>query len=180
MIRGRELVPPDRLDEMFSRIYQTMQATALHEGRYANWPNNVGPTTRATPLPLFVQHCNGAPGVVNCIADFPKDPRWPIDALLQSAGELVWDAGPPIKLPCLCHGAAGSGYAFLKLYARTGDDRWIARARKFAMHAIERSDRALAKYGQRKYSLWTGDLGLAIYLWDCIRATAKFPTLDVF
>ena len=48
------------------------------------------------------------------------------------------------------------------------------------MHAIDQCDRALEKYGQRKFSLWTGDLGLAIYLWDCIRATAKFPTLDIF
>jgi hypothetical protein len=27
---------------------------------------------------------------------------------------------------------------------------------------------------------WTGDPGLAIYLWDCLRGTAAFPTLDVF
>ena len=31
-----------------------------------------------------------------------------------------------------------------------------------------------------RYSLWTGDLGFAIYLWDCVRANAQFPTLDVF
>ena len=30
------------------------------------------------------------------------------------------------------------------------------------------------------YSLWTGDLGFAIYLWDCLHATARFPSLDVF
>jgi DUF1680 family protein len=100
--------------------------------------------------------------------------------MLQQAGELVWATGPPVKMPSLCHGAAGSGYAFLKLYARTRDDRWLDRARRFAMHAIDQCDRALREYGQRKYSLWTGDLGLAIYLWDCSRATAKFPTLDVF
>jgi hypothetical protein len=68
----------------------------------------------------------------------------------------------------------------LKLHARTGDGRWLYRARKFAMHAIDQCDRAVKKYGQMKFSLWTGDLGLAIYLWDCIRISAKFPTLDVF
>jgi hypothetical protein len=26
----------------------------------------------------------------------------------------------------------------------------------------------------------TGDLGFAIYLWDCLHGTAAFPTLDVF
>jgi hypothetical protein len=80
----------------------------------------------------------------------------------------------------LCHGAAGSGYAFLKLYARTRDDKWLYRARRFAMHAIGQADRWLEKYGQCKYSLWTGDLGLAIYLRDCIDGNGKFPTIDVF
>ena len=131
-------------------------------------------------MSIVVQHCNGAPGIINCLADFPLDARWPVAALLKQAGELVWDAGPPVKFPSLCHGAAGSGYAFLKLYERTGDDKWLNRARKFAMHAIDQCDDALGKYGQRKFSLWTGDLGLAIYLWDCITGDARFPTIDVF
>jgi hypothetical protein len=180
MIRGRNLLPSDRLNELLSRIHQTLNATVLGEENYTNWPNNVGPTTRSTPLPPFLQHCNGAPGIINCMANFPDDSRWPLDAMLQNAGELVWAAGPPVKFPSLCHGAAGSGYALLKLYTRTGDDRWLYRARRFAMHAIDQCDRAVTKYGQRNYSLWTGDLGLAVYLWDCVRGAAKFPTLDVF
>jgi hypothetical protein len=31
-----------------------------------------------------------------------------------------------------------------------------------------------------RYSLWTGDPGFAIFLWDCLRGRADFPTLDVF
>jgi hypothetical protein len=180
MIRGRHLLERDLADEVLRRIHQTVHATVLIEGPHANWPNNVGPTTRPASLSMVVQHCNGAPGIINSLAEFPRDARWPIDALLQQAGELVWAAGPTIKLPGLCHGAAGSGYAFLKLYARTGDDKWLDRARKFAMHAIVQCDSALEKYGQPKFSLWTGDLGLAIYLWNCVQATAKLPTLDVF
>ena len=165
---------------MFRRIHETVHATALTDERHANWSNNVGPTTRPAPLPVVVQHCNGAPGIINSLAEFPNDARWPMESLLMQAGELVWDAGPPVKMPSLCHGAPGSGYALLKLYARTGDARWLDRARRFAMHAIDQSDRAVKQYGQRKFSLWTGDLGLAIYLQDCIRGTARFPTLDVF
>ena len=180
MLRGRHLLEPAVADEMLRRIHETVHATALVEGNHANWANNVGPTTRPAPLPVVVQHCNGAPGIINSLAEFPNDARWPVESLLLEAGELVWDAGPPVKFPSLCHGAAGNGYACLKLYARTGDDRWLDRARRFAMHAIDQCDRALEKYGQRKYSLWTGDLGLAIYLWDCIRANAEYPTFDVF
>lgn len=180
MIRGRHLLPADRRDEALGRIYQALCATAMSEGGYQNWPNNIGATTRPKPFPMVVQYCNGAPGVVICMADFPKDSRWDMDTLLERAGEFIWSVGPLVKLPSLCHGTPGNGYAFLKLYARTGDRKWLERARRFAMHSIDQNERALAKYGQRKYSLWTGDLGLAIYLADCISGTASFPTLDVF
>jgi hypothetical protein len=174
LIRGRDLLPADRLDETLRRICQTVRATALREAGGANWPVAAGPS------PLFVQHCNGAPGVINILSGLADDAEASLEPLLQAAGELIWTAGPPVKFPSLCHGAAGSGYAFLKLYARTGDNQWLERARAFAMHGIDQAERALAHYGQRKFSLWTGDLGLAVFLSDCITATARFPILDVF
>jgi hypothetical protein len=179
MLRGRHLLPPDRRDEMFGRILQALRATAIEEAGCQNWANNIGTSTRPKLFAMVVQYCNGAPGVVTCMADFPKDPRWEIDSLLQRAGEFIWSVGPLTKLPVLCHGTPGNGYAFLKLYQRSGEPKWLERARRFAMHSIDQNERALAKYGQRKYSLWTGDLGLAIYLADCISGKPRFPTLDV-
>ena len=57
---------------------------------------------------------------------------------------------------------------------------WLQRARAFAMHAIAQMEADERRHGQQRYSLWTGDVGLAIYLWDCLRGRAEFPTLDVF
>jgi hypothetical protein len=102
-----------------------------------------------------------------------------LDEPLTAAGELVWRAGPLTKGAGLCHGTAGNGYAFLKLYKRTRDVVWLNRARAFAMHAIAQSETRAADVGRRRYSLWTGDLGLACYLWDCVQAQSQFPTLDV-
>ena len=48
------------------------------------------------------------------------------------------------------------------------------------MHAIEQACADERAVGRMRYSLWTGDPGLAIYLFDCIRVTPRFPTLDVF
>ena len=48
------------------------------------------------------------------------------------------------------------------------------------MSAIEQCREARRKYGQGRYSLWTGDPGVAVYLHDCLRADARFPTIDVF
>ncbi len=176
LIRGRALLDAAEWDDWSRWIREAIAATALREGPHANWPQSTG-----TPLPgrtaLLVQQCHGAPGVVTCLADL-LDPA--LDDLLLSAGELVWHAGPLRKGANLCHGTAGNGYAFLKLFRRTQDARWLDRARAFAMHAIAGSERDLAQYGRRQHSLWTGDPGLALYLWSCIRGDADFPTLDVF
>jgi hypothetical protein len=40
--------------------------------------------------------------------------------------------GPLRKGAGLRHGTAGNGFAFLKLFARTGDERWLERARRSA------------------------------------------------
>jgi hypothetical protein len=178
LLRGASLLPSERREALIARTRRTLMATALRDGREANWPMSVGATSGPGNDVLRVQHCVGAPGMVNCLDALPMDPD--TDALLLAAGELTWRAGPVAKLPSLCHGTPGSGYAFLKLFLRTGDEMWLMRARRFAMHAIEQAERGVAEHRQRKFSLWTGDLGLAIYLWDCVRATARFPTLDVF
>jgi len=103
-----------------------------------------------------------------------------LDELFIAAGELVWLAGPLVKMPSICHGVPGSGYAFLKLYERTGDREWLERARRCAMHAIRQNETFTQEHGVRKYSLWTGDIGLAVYLWHCIKASAQMPTMDMF
>ena len=110
----------------------------------------------------------------------PDMPGTALDDLLLAAGETIWTAGPLTKGSNLCHGTGGNGYALLKLYQRTHDSRWLERARSFAMHGIAQTEEDALRHGQLRYSLWTGDLGFAIYLWDCLRAEAQFPTLDVF
>jgi len=48
------------------------------------------------------------------------------------------------------------------------------------MHAIDQAEVEAKLRGHLRYSLWTGDLSLAVFLWDCIVGQARFPTLDVF
>lgn len=57
---------------------------------------------------------------------------------------------------------------------------WLERARSFAMTAIAQYREARNQLGQGRYSLWTGDIGLAVYLWGCLTAEPRFPTIDVF
>jgi Lanthionine synthetase C-like protein len=178
LIRGHRLLDAVKQKELFPRIAQTFVATAEEDGECANWPAVWLPSTQGGKM--LVQHCHGAPGMITCLADFPVGTNPKFDQLLEKGGELTWKAGPLTKGPSLCHGTAGNGYGFLKLYRRTSKRKWLDRARAFAMHSIEQSERMAKEYGQRRYSLWTGDLGLAVYLLDCIREETRFPTMDVF
>ena len=82
------------------------------------------------------------------------------------ARELPWRAGPPglEKGSSICHGTAGNGYA-LPEDVRAHRRRGVARPRpRFAVHALEQVERR----GRGRYSLWTGDLGVALYAADCL------------
>jgi hypothetical protein len=176
IVRGRDLLPAEEWTRWRRRIAETIEGTAIREEGLANWPQSIG-APRPGGTALLVQHCHGAPGLVNCLADVPGPE---LDDLLADAGELTWRAGPLKKGPNLCHGTAGNGYALLKLFRRTENPVWLDRARTFAMHAIAQSDRRLQEFGRYHASLWTGDVGLACYLWSCIQADSAFPTMDFF
>ena len=172
LVRGLSLLEPVERDAWIDRIVTATLVTAAREGALVNWPPEWPP---ATPGKWLVQWCHGAPGFVTALARL-DDSR--LDDVLEAAGELTWTAGPLGKGASLCHGTAGNGYAFLKLFRRTSDERWLERARAFAMHAIAQSERDAASYGMRRYSLYTGDPGLAIYLMNCIEGTDAWPGLD--
>jgi hypothetical protein len=135
----------------------------------ANWPPLAGGELAAPDGTIRLQWCHGGPGMITSLGDALDE------ELALAAGELVWRAGPLAKGASLCHGTAGNGYAFLALLARTGDERWLTRARAFAMHAAHQVDAARATYGRGRHTLWTGDLGTALYLADCLDGRGALP-----
>jgi lanthionine synthetase-like protein len=170
LLRGWALVPERERDGVLERALRSLQVTAEVDGERANWPSD---TSRQR---FFVQWCHGAPGMVTSFARAPAEPE--LDTLLGKAGELTWQAGPLRKGPNLCHGTAGNGAAFLALFSRSGDERWLERARRFAMHAARQVSSARAAYGRGRYTLWTGDVGVAVYLWQCLNGTPGLVSLD--
>jgi hypothetical protein len=173
LLRGGTMLPASRRKTLMRDTSAILDRTAMFEGKLANWPH------RARP-PLYpdnqirLQWCSGGAGIVVSTAEFLDE------ELMLAAAELVWKAGPhgPDKGPNICHGTAGNGYALLKTYARTGDERWLQRARRFAMHALEQVSRLRAERGRGRYSLWTGDVGVALFAADCIDARSSYPALD--
>jgi lantibiotic modifying enzyme len=118
---------------------------------------------------IRTQWCHGAPGIVATLAHTLDE------ELAVGGGELTWRAGPLKKGAGLCHGTAGNGYAFLALFERTGDEMWLARARAFAMHAASQVEESRTDEGRGRYTLWTGDLGAALYVADCLDGGGKPP-----
>lgn len=171
LLRGSALLGDERLAGLQRAARDTAARLALRDGDLVNWPTAADPFW-ARDFPIRVQWCHGAPGLVTSLAMLPHEAE--TDSLLEAAGELVWQAGPLRKGPGLCHGTAGNGCAFLALHARTGDARWLERARAFAMHALEQVDAAAPSH-----SLWTGDIGVAVYLRACLDGWEGMPVLDV-
>ena len=43
------------------------------------------------------------------------------------------------------------------------------------MHAAAQVERSRSEHGRGRYTLWTGDLGTALYLADCIDGAGELP-----
>jgi Lanthionine synthetase C-like protein len=174
LLDGGELLPGVARDALRRDTAAVLARTAVVEDGLANWPTGEGEALAGGDGEIRVQWCAGAPGIVIAAADVLDE------ELLLAGGALAWRAGPPglQKGPGICHGTAGNGYAFLKLFARTGDERWLERARRFAVHALEQVERLRATRGRGRYSLWTGDVGAALFAADCLEGRSGYPVVD--
>lgn len=143
----------------FDGAADTARRYAVVEDGLANWAPDTGELVHKGTV--RTQWCHGAPGMITSMRDVLDED------LALAGGELTWQAGPLAKGGGLCHGTAGNGYAFLELHRRTGDEMWLDRARAFAAHA--------ATQVQGRFSLWTGDLGIALYLADCVDGGGALP-----
>jgi lantibiotic modifying enzyme len=165
----------DERNEQFRRETAGVLAReAIVEDGLATWPAVAGGSLRPRDGVIRLQWCHGAPGIVATAEPYLDE------ELLLAGAELTWRAGAhgPEKGFGLCHGTAGNGYALLKAFARTGDERWLERARRFAVHALGQAERSRAEAGRGRYSLFTGDVGVALFAAACLDADPRFPVLD--
>ena len=168
ILKNLELLSADDQQYVLAHIETVLSKLAIEEEGTVNW----APLYPIHPDgKMLVQWCHGAPGIINSLKFYPKHSA-KVEELLLKGGELIWRAGPLTKGVGICHGTDGNGFALLQLYRRTGDRQWLDRARAFAMHCLD----------QRKqvYELFTGDMGLALYLIACLEESDYFPFLDDF
>jgi lantibiotic modifying enzyme len=169
LLDGGELLDATKRETLQSQTNDLLRRTAVVEDGVANWPPQADGSLVGPDGEIRVQWCAGSPGIVIAAAPYLDE-----DLMLAGA-ELVWQAGAhgDEKGPSICHGTAGNGYALLRTFERTRDERWLERARRFAMHALEQVDRR-----ENRYALCTGDVGAALFASDCLDARAAYPILE--
>ncbi len=152
-----------------------LSRTAFREGGFANWPGSPRSQLAGTDGGIRLQWCTGAPGILAGAWEYLDE------ELVLGGAELIWRAGAhgDEKGHGICHGTSGNGFALLKAFVRTGDERWLERARRFAVHALGQVERLRAANGRGRYSLWTGDVGSALFAAACLDVDARYPILDV-
>jgi lantibiotic modifying enzyme len=171
LLDGGELLDAAQRQTLQTETNDLLRRTAVVENGVASWPSQAGGSLVGPDGEIRLQWCAGAPGIVIAAAPYLDE-----DLLLAGA-ELVWQAGAhgDEKGPSICHGTAGNGYALLRTFELTGDERWLERARRFAMHALEQVERR-----DNRYALWTGDVGVALFASDCLDARARYPILETW
>ncbi len=160
-----------RRSRLLHETADVLTRAAEVEDGLANWPPVDREALESTNGEIRLQWCHGAPGTVWAAASYLDE------ELVVAGAELVWRAGAhrDEKGASICHGTAGNGYALLAAFERTGDERWLERARRFAVHALEQARRIREESGTGRYSLFTGDLGAALFAADCLEARTAFP-----
>jgi lantibiotic modifying enzyme len=163
-------------DVLAAETAAVLERHAFRENGLANWPGSARPQlARLRDGRICLQWCTGAPGVLAGAWEYLDE------ELLLAGAELIRRAGAHRneKGHGLCHGTSGNGFALLKAFARTGDECWLERARRFAVHALGQAGRLRAANGRGRYSLWTGDVGTALFAAACLDIDARYPILDV-
>ena len=159
----------ERAERLEAETNGVLARFAICEDGLANWPPAAGDgLVHHRTGEIRLQWCHGAPGIVATAAPYLDD------ELLLAGAELIWRAGAhrEHKGAGICHGTAGNGYALLATFERTGDARWLDRARRFAAQALVQAERE-----PPAYSLFIGAVGAALFASDCIDACYRYPFL---
>jgi len=162
------LKPDPRSEQLERETADVLARFSVRDDGLVNWPRREGDGVGT----LQLQWCSGAPGILAAASSYLDE------ELVLAGAELIWQAGPSgmEKGSGICHGTAGNGFALLKVFERTGDELWLERARRFAVHALGQIQRR----GHGRYSLWTGDAGVALFAVGCLEARADYPVLDTW
>ncbi|BES96739.1 Lanthionine synthetase C-like protein [Nesidiocoris tenuis] len=127
----------------------------------------------------LVQWCHGAPGFTSLLllaSEVYNDDKYA--NLAVETGEIIWNRGLLKKGYSLCHGVAGNGYAFVQLYQKTKEPKYLYRAASYMDWCLSHPAHQ-KQTPDRPNSLYEGIAGVLYFLKDLEDPmTAAFPGFD--
>ncbi len=155
--RGRRALDDPPLRRDVSRPRTALTASSATSSRCASgsrtqrerrWNGTRRQRWHARPLsrtgsPTGVRHCSGVRELLGSSSRRPT--TWTRSCCLRlqsSSGRR--DRTATRRAMASATARPGNGYALLKTFERTGDERWLQRARRFAVHALEQAERLAA------------------------------------
>ncbi|VDP88982.1 unnamed protein product [Echinostoma caproni] len=158
-----------------------LQITPVDTGNLPSAMDEVSGLYRVSPSEMLVHWCHGATGAILVYMRafiLWKDPRFLVAS--RQCADLIWQKGLLKKGPGICHGVAGSGYAFLAMYRLVGEVTYLHRAAMFA-EFMQSDTFQHARRPDFPYSLFEGLAGTACFYADLAKPSeAAFPLMDLF
>nr|CAD2208220.1 unnamed protein product [Meloidogyne enterolobii] len=147
----------------------------LNDGNFPSGTDRIGRTEE------LIHWCHGATGALHMLlaAHLVFDGAKYLQAAIR-CGQLIWERGILRKGPGICHGVAGSGYAFLLLYRQTLESEWLDKAKVFALIMMSENFKDAARTPDCPWSLFEGWAGSLCFLIDLLTPTkSQFPLLPL-
>jgi eukaryotic-like serine/threonine-protein kinase len=162
--------PQPEVDDVAREALERLRA----EARPADGGGVWWPRTPAGERWLVPSWCSGTAG--HLLLWIAADRRFPGDGHLdiaERAGITTWRSDE--RQPSLCCGLAGRGYALAALHRRTGDAKWLTRARA----TCDRAAAAASTVPDAAWSLYKGDLGVALLACELdVPDAARMPLFE--
>ncbi|EHA8592028.1 putative LanC-like protein GCL2 [Cocos nucifera] len=157
---------------------------SLHYMVQNRFPSGNYPSSEGSYDDHLVHWCHGAPGVALTLTKAAQ--VFQEEQFLQAAAEaaeVVWNRGL-LKRVGICHGVSGNAYVFLALYRLTGNLVYLYRAKAFACFLLDKANKLIADGlmhgGDRPYSLFEGQAGMAYLFLDMVRPSeSRFPAYEL-
>jgi len=169
-----ELLKDDMVTKDIKETINFIISLAFESG---NYPTRVNGTKED-----LVQWCHGAPSIMMlyCKAFKIFNERRYLKAAVD-ANKVIWERGLLKKGLSLCHGVAGNGYGFLKLYQLTEENKYLQEALHFCEWSWLETGKKTITIPDNAYSLFEGIAGTVCFMEDILtlNSECQFPCFDV-
>lgn len=168
-------------EQLSSSELQTLVQRTVGYYLTLRYPSGNFPSSLGSQTDKLVHWCHGAPGAIHMFAlaySVFGDQSYLKAA--QDCADMIWNRGLLKKGYGICHGTAGNGYAFLRMFQLTGEPKYLHRAAKFCEWCFDYGQHN-CRIADRPLSLFEGMAGTIYFMADMLQPDkSAFPAFQLF